>query len=192
MGRFFQAKHSITIVDVEMESLAVFVYRQSELILPFLGIKRPAGCGALLFALWRDGDAALVGFIGFEIKDKQVLVLTLDQLSNEFIPAFRIPFHELQNLGIEYPAGDGLRLIGGGLPNKGVLDIIGGGSDHHHLRVGIDQHHYEVHIRDLAKTGRIERQLEIADGNARLVAVVEVFTAYHLEAVVVEVVVMPL
>ncbi|MDO5134331.1 MAG: hypothetical protein Q4D81_15340 [Eubacteriales bacterium] len=118
---FLQTEHSIAIVDVQVKPLAVFIHRKSELISPFLGINGLAGSGALFFALIRYSDAALVGFIGFEIKDKQILVLTFDELSNEFISASRVPFHQLQYLCIEYPAGDRLGLVGGSFPDEGIL-----------------------------------------------------------------------
>ena len=186
---FLQTEHSIAIVDVQVKPLAMFIHRKSELISPFLGINGLAGSGALFLALIRDSDAALVSFIGFEIKDKQILVLTFHELSNEFISASRVPFHQLQYLCIEYPAGDGLGLVGGSFPDEGILHIIAGGSDHHHLCFRVYQHHDKVYIRCFTQARGIECQLEVTDRDTRLVAVVEVFATNNLKAIIAEVIV---
>ena len=98
---FFHANQGIPVENVDLQSLLMFLNRHAEMILPAVQVRRLAGSLSLFIAILINLNGSRINLRGIQVKDKQVLALTANELADDFIAVLGIPAHHGHDLAKE-------------------------------------------------------------------------------------------
>lgn len=114
----------------------------------------------------------------------------MDQFSQQFIPVFRFPAHQIYDFRKEQFAGDQSGLssaLGIATPLEGVPIRFAAGPKGKDLLLTVDQDLNMLCIRESGKTCRIYGKFVIVEGNRWLPQMREKLPAYYLKLIKVEI-----